>query len=155
MTSTSYNERFPASNMLTLDGPATTRWLAENNKAGPDQGFTLDLGCPKYAVAVRLENTQNGDYRDRGTKKFRLLGSNKTSDGSWQTLLEANLEDSRRVKKLLVKELPFDSPLVVRFVKFELIEFWGHGGGLQYFAVQTEDKKGAFSYIYGYSANIY
>ena len=78
---------FPASNIFesgierAIGKVAKTKktmyniWLTRNKKAGPDQGFTLDLGCVKKAEGVRLKNTHNRQYRDRSTKKFKLLGS--------------------------------------------------------------------------------
>ena len=129
-------------------------WLAKYNKTGPDQGFLLDLGCSKRAVGVRLKNTHNrksnprthlGDLgTNRGTKRFRLLGSTRSPDGPWQIILEANLEYrfSRKERPPPVKQLIFENPLLVRFVKFELLEFWGLGGGLQYFSIVGEDDAG-------------
>ena len=141
--------RFPAEALFSLEDDGTARhnkfnfWLAPNAAAGPEQGFTLDLGCAKKAVGVRLKNTQNRPrFRDRGTKRFRLLGSSSGTGGPWQTLLEANLEDSRQQKPPPVKNLLFEKTLVVRFLKFQLLEFWGRGGGLQHLSVLTEDDAG-------------
>ena len=131
---------FPASAIFSLD--KCNFWLSEDKKAGPEQGFTLDLGSAQKCIGVRLKNTHNRRFRDRGTKSFRLLGSSRGAEGPWQTILEANLEDSRQQKSPPVKELLFKSPLVVRFVKFELTKFWGNGGGLQYFSVLAEDDAG-------------
>ena len=75
-------------------------------------------------------------WRDRGTKRFRLLGSaNDSTDGSWRVILEQNLEDSRKQTPPPTLELMFQDSLVIRFIKFEMLEFWGNGGGLQYFTV--------------------
>ena len=89
-----------------------------------------------------MKNTHNRQYGDRSTKKFRLLGSATSADGPWQTLLEANLEDSRKKRPTQIKQLMFKNPQNVRFIKFELIQFWGNGGGLQYFNILTRDDKG-------------
>ena len=139
---------FPASAIFSLGNDMAVGhkkfnfWLASNKKAGPEQGFTLDLGCAQKAVGIRLKNTHNQKYRDRGTKRFKLLGSSKSAEGPWQTILQENLEDSRQQRSPPVKELLFTNPLVVRFVKFELLEFWGYGGGLQHFSVLAEDNAG-------------
>ena len=142
--------KFPASGIFSLadDGTAGHNkfnfWLAPQKKAGPEQGFTLDLGCAKKAIGVRLKNTQNRQrFRDRGTKKFKLLGSN-SAGGPWQTILEANLEDSRQQKPPPVKKLLFEKTMVVRFLKFQLLEFWGSGGGLQHLSVLSEVDAGDF-----------
>ena len=80
----------------------------------------------------------------RGTKRFRLLGSTRSPDGPWQIILEANLEYrySRKERPPPVKQLIFENPLLVRFVKFELLQFWGLGGGLQYFSIVGDDDAG-------------
>ena len=143
VNSTSYDvTRFSADNIFSLEDDqlqygSANYWLAEDKRAGPDQGFLLDLGCPKTIVGIRLKNTQNREqFRDRGTKRFRLLGSaNDSTDGSWEVILEQNLEDSTKQTPPPTLELMFQDSLVVRYIKFEMLEFWGDGGGLQYFAV--------------------
>ena len=140
--------RFPASAVFSLGQDMLVGdnkfnfWLAPQEKAGAEQGFTLDLGSAQNAVGVRLKNTHNLQFRDRGTKRFRLLGSSRSSSGPWQTILEAKLKDSRQQKSPPVQKLLFENPLLVRFVKFELLEFWGDGGGLQHFSVLTEGDAG-------------
>ena len=141
VNSTSYDGRFSANNIFSLEDDefkhgSANFWLSEDNRAGPDQGFLLDLGCPKTIVGIRLKNTKNRQHGDRGTKRFRLLGSaNDSTDGSWEVILEQNLEDSRQQTPPPTLELMFQDSLVVRYIKFEMLEFWGQGGGLQYFAV--------------------
>ena len=110
-------------------------WLAEERKVGEEQGFIMNLGCSKTVSSVVLKNTHNGRHRDRSTKKFRILGST-TNNGPWQELLVANLEDSRQQDPPPLQQLMFANSAVVRFIKFELLEFYGKGGGLQYFAIE-------------------
>ena len=93
------------------------------------------LGCRKTVRGVFLKNTHNAGFRDRSTKKFRILGST-TKNGPWQELLVANLEDSRQQDPPPVQQLTFANSAVVSFVKFELLEYHGSGGGLQYFAIE-------------------
>ena len=66
-----YNNQFPARNVLTEARVEKkgNYWLSQDNKAGPDQHFTLDLGCLGTIIGVRLINSRNGG--DRCTKKFR------------------------------------------------------------------------------------
>ena len=134
---------FPAENIFLLDvdrwndkeGSRANYWLTENGKAGGDQAFIMYLGCTKTVKGVVLRNTHNAGHHDRSTKKFRILGSSHI-DGSWQELLVAHLEDSRRQNLPPVQQLKFASPAVVSFIKFEMLEMWGFGGGgLQYFAL--------------------
>ena len=134
-----YCQWFPASNLLTLgtdyqSGSDRNYWLTENGKKGKEQGFIMDLGCVKTAQGLTLRNTHNGGHRDRSTKEFRLLGS-LNNNGPWNELLVADLEDSRNQNPPPVQNLTFANSATVRFVKFELLEYWGNGGGLQYFNV--------------------
>ena len=97
----------------------------------------MDLGCIRPVQGVRLRNVRNPENLDRSTKKFQLLGS-ASNNGPWEGLLVANLEDSRPQDPPPVLTLTFDNdnPSVARFVKFELLDFWGTGGGgLQYLEV--------------------
>ena len=133
---------FLASNVLTNDDDdswtklhtdPSNYWLAENKKTGKNQGFVMSLGCKKTVVGVNLVNTHNAGHHDRSTKKFRVLGSD-AKDGPWEELLVANLEDSRRQSPPPLQQLKLSKPADVSFIKFELLKYYGHGGGLQYFA---------------------
>ena len=108
-------------------------WLAEERKVGEEQGFIMDLGCSKTLRSVSLKNTHNAVMKDRSTKKFRILGSS-TKNGPWQELLVAYLEDSRLQKPPPLQRRRITNSAVVSFIKFELLEFYGYGGGLQYFS---------------------
>ena len=53
-------------------------------------------------------------------------------------MIVADLEDSRNQDPPPIQNLTLDNSVIVRFVKFELLEYWGDlGGGLQYFKVIT------------------
>ena len=138
----------PAKHILSLDvdkrhgsnSKASNYWLAETGKTGKEQGFTMNLGCSKTVSGVSLRNTHNGPYRDYSTKKLRILGS-ATDKGPWKELLVANLEDSRQQKPPPVENLMFAKSSVVSFIKVELLEYYGKGGGLQYFATTTSKQQ--------------
>ena len=51
-------------------------------------------------------------------------------------LLEDELADSRNDSEPPLKTLPLEREVELRFLHFQLLEFWGKGGGLQYFSVQ-------------------
>ena len=130
---------FSTSNILSLDvdrwrgatEDAANYWLAEH-KTVEDQGFVMSLGRSSTVWGVSLRNTHNSYVRDRSTKKFKVLGGT-TDNGPWEELLVADLEDSRRQNPPPVQQLMFANSAKVSFIKFELIEYWGNGGGLQYF----------------------
>ena len=138
---------FPASNIFSLGNDTydnigawtpgkANYWLAEQGKSGKDQGFTLYLGCNKTVVGIMLKNTRDAEDNDGGTKRFRILGS-FYEDGPWHELLKESLEDSRQQEPPPVQQFMIANPVVVSFVKFELLEYWGYIGGLQYFAVNS------------------
>ena len=140
--------RFSASNIFSLEDdllPSQTiksnYWLAEDAEKGSDQGFVLDLGCKKMVHGVALKNSRNPPHNDRGTRRFKILGSSTQSNGKWQELLVGELDDSR-TSSPEVEQLMFKSTETLRYLKFELLEFWGNGGGLQHLAAITADTSG-------------
>ena len=133
---------FLATNILSLDvdrwndingekSAAANYWLSEGGTV-EDQGFVMSLGNSSTVWGVSLRNTHNSYHRDRSTKKFKVLGGT-TDNGPWEELLVADLEDSRQQNPPPVQQIMFANPAVVSFIKFELLEYWGYGGGLQYF----------------------
>ena len=64
---------------------------------------------------------------------MRLLGA-KTTSGPFEELLVSSLPDSRELNPVPTMDFAFPKT-TVRFVRFEIIDFWGNGGGLQYFEV--------------------
>ena len=139
---------FPAGNIFSKDfdswsgseNDAANYWLAESGKIGEDQGFTIFLGCNKTVVGVNLRNTQNADFNDRSTKKFRIFGS-VHKNGPWQELLVVDLVDSRRQNPPPLQQLMFPNSAVVSFVKFELLDYYGSSGGLQFFEVTVPSNQ--------------
>ena len=155
MESTQYDERFGAENVLTLEEDLRNSqgrgnyWLAANRRS-KGQGFKVDLKCDMFASTILLKNTHNEKMRDRSTKKFKVLGSKKL-EGPWVrlfrpsifakplfqvVLLETELADSRNDRNPPLKTFPLKKEVELRFLHFQLIDFWGKGGGLQYFSVE-------------------
>ena len=55
-------------------------WLNPDN--GPaDAYITIDLGAVYSLSSISLFNTSNGDYGDRGTGSFQILGGNSVTGG--------------------------------------------------------------------------
>ena len=68
----------------------------------------------------------------------RLLGA-QTSGGIFEEMLVSGLPDSRQQKP--VPLLYFSFPKAkVRYVRFEMLDFWGTGGGLQFFEVTSGER---------------
>ena len=111
-------------------------WQAENGKTS-GQGFVMKLGSCKQTIAgIRIQNTKHPNGPMMGTKKFHISGS-LSEQGPWgDTLLEEELEDGRRMSgnPPPILTFYFRRPVTLQFLKFELVEFFGIGGGLQYFS---------------------
>ena len=76
--------------------------------------------------------------KDRGTKKFKVF---LTSDigGVWEEVLNEELEDSRKSSQVKPSKFKI-KPTLARFAKFVLVDYWGNGGGLQYFTCLDDDS---------------
>ena len=64
-----------------------------------------------------------------------------TPEGPWTLALEKELEDSRQQEDddpYRLQVMLLDTKVTMQFVKFELISWYGNGGGLQYFTVIPE-----------------
>ena len=128
-------DTFAVTKLLT-NGP--TEIQNENYWLAPQQStaeFVLDLGCNKIVNMVELVNTHNGEHRDRSSKEFQVSISHYSA-GPWSTVMYEILEDSRdQADPLPVLTFPLSThtEVTARFVKFNLISWYGYGGGLQYF----------------------
>ena len=144
--STSYNSAYPASNVLiwgeedaNLGNWKTNYWVAEHEKID-GQGFTMKLdSCARLIAGCRIKNIGKGTGNGYATKDFKILGS-KNENGPWETLLEDQLPYKRGVVAPLLN-FTFDKPVEIQFIKFELVSYWGRGGGLQYFAAIPATSK--------------
>ena len=114
-------------------------WLAPQQSPAE---FVLDLGCNKIVNMVELVNTHNGENRDRSSKEIKVSISSYPA-GPWSEVVYETLEDSRDQSDplpVLTFPLSTDEEVTARFVKFNLISWYGEGGGLQYFAVKKGEK---------------
>jgi len=131
-----YDSRFTVDKLYTdskKDIMGKTYWLGKN---GQKAIFVLNLGCLIRFNGIQLVNTHNQGNRDRSTKRFRLSVS-QSQAGPWQNVLETTLVDSRRQNDPLPLQLiNLQAEATGQFLKFELLEWYGLGGGLQYFDIQ-------------------
>ena len=59
-----------------------------------------------------------------------------TGSESWTEILDKTLEDSRKTEDpLQLQWFPLENEVTSQFIKFELLTWWGWGGGLQYFDI--------------------
>merc|ERR1711971_947631 len=138
--STAYSSHYPASNVLILgeedaylDNTKTNYWLAEFQKT-TGQGFTMRLdACARSVAGIQIKNIGKGLNSHFATKAFKISGS-MNENGPWETLVEDQLDDTRGIAASLFN-FTFEKPVEIQFIKFDLISYWGAGGGgLQYFA---------------------
>ena len=139
--STAYNAFTPARNVLILGDEDVQNmenreynfWLAGFQNTS-SQGFTLKVDiCARLIAGCQIKNKGKGRFSGYGTKEFIILGS-KNKDGPWEALLEGQLNDTRGQAAPLLN-FNFEEPVEIKFLKFELVSYWGwYGGGLQYFA---------------------
>ena len=137
--STEFDDRFHAKNVLvdseedSWDAQGNYNyWLAgEYEKDG--QGFTMKVdNCPRKIAGCYIRNTGRG-AAGSSTKDFTVSGS-LNKDGPWVILAEDRLAYYTGSKPATLRELKFDDAVEVQFLKFDLVSYWGRGGGLQYFA---------------------
>ena len=106
-------------------------WLAEGHEKD-GQGFTMKVdNCPRKIAGCYIRNTGRG-AANQAAKNFTVSGS-LNKDGPWGILAEDQLAYSGS-KPATLRELKFDKAVEVQFLKFDLVSYWGNGGGLQYFA---------------------
>ena len=68
--------------------------------------------------------------------------------GPWEALVEDQLEDTRGGKVASLLNFTFEQPVEVKFLKFDLISYWGsNGGALQYFAAIPAKGKQQHRYM--------
>ena len=100
------------------------------------QGFTITVDTfPRWISGLRIKNkgaAPGGAKEGWATKEFRVWGSlNKI--GPYQTLLHEKLADTSN-KPAPLLNFTFEEPVEIKFLKLDLMDKWGLGGGLQYFA---------------------
>ena len=149
--STAYNSNYPASSVLILGEEAavlgngkTNYWLAEEGKT-TGQGFTLKLDtCARLIAGCQIKNTGKKVWYDFATKGFKISGS-MIKNGPWETLVEDQLVETSWGEAAPLLNFTFDKPVEIQFIMFDLISYWGDGGGLQYFAaIPATSKKHQF-----------
>ena len=122
-SSDDYDSATKAENLLTwktspskLDG----EWLATHSKTGV--GFVFDLGKIQNFQNILLVNTNNWA---RATKAFKVFVSNDLE--SWTEVLSSSLPDTRRIDPVPPNMFCIQ-PTSARFVRFELVSYWGTFG---------------------------
>ena len=153
-TSRAYN----ASNLLTLsdediccsiDGKyGATYWLATAGKT-TSEGFIMKIhSCKRWITGFSIQNKGGGTDVRRSTKKFGVFGS-QNADGPWTPLVEEELEDTHGGKEAQLHTFLFDDGAKeIKFLKFDVISYWGTAGaGLQYFFPKLAEGDYFFGFL--------
>jgi len=134
------NQKFSMENMHCDPTSGEKYWLTPSQYTG--EAFVAELESTIPVIGVRLRNTHKLQDKDRATKKFRVsIGS--SNEGPWTELLTQELEDSRNQEVPPLQQFESTNALSGRFIQFELLEFWGDGGGLNYFDIIQEVTVGS------------
>ena len=100
-------------------------WLAEQGKTR-GESFTIKVDrCVRRVKGFQIKNKGKGTDTGFATKEFLVSGSFE-KNGPWKTLIQDELTD--------LLNFTMDKPVKIKFLKFELVSFWGEGGGFQDFA---------------------
>ena len=113
-------------------------WLTGNGKVRDEAYFVMDRGCPTEISSLTVRNTHNDNYNDRGMKQMSVFTSTSAS-GPWNNIHTATLPDPRNAKPSLIT---YQVSGQGRFVKVQVDSFYGLGGGLQFFGINTEKGDG-------------
>ena len=138
---------YPASSVLILaeedawmDNGQENYWLAETGKT-TGQGFTLKVDtCTRLIAGCQIKNLGKGVQTGRATKEFRVSGS-IDENGPWEILVEDQLIDTSSGQPASLLNFTFEEPVEIQFIKFDLVNYWGYGGALQYFAAILATSK--------------
>ena len=108
----------------------TGSWLAPDNTAY--SFIVMDLGCIKEVTGVYLENLVS---EERGTKTFQMYFYEEEEGGN-MTQIETNITslepyDAQSPNSHVFVE--FNSIINTKFLVFQIISFYGKGGGLSVF----------------------
>ena len=108
-------------------------WLAEQGKTR-GEGFTIKVDrCARPVQGFQIKNKGKGTDTGFATKEFLGSGSFE-KNGPWKTLIQDELIDTTGGRSAHLLNFTMDKPVKIKFLKFELVSFWGEGGGFQYFA---------------------
>ena len=108
-------------------------WLAKQGETR-GEGFTMKVDrCARSVQGFQIKNKGKGTDTGFATKEFLVSGSFE-KNGPWKTLIQDELIDTTGGRSADLLNFTMDKPVKIKFLKFELVSFWGEGGGLQYFA---------------------
>ena len=89
--------------------------------------------CTRMIAGCQIKNKGKGVSNTRATKAFKVSGATN-ENGPWEALVQDELVDTSRGEAASLLNFTFEQPIELQYLRFELVSYWGVGGGLQYFA---------------------
>merc|ERR1712198_778020 len=124
-------------------GSYANYWLAPNQMQGE---FVLKFDQSRTVDTITIVNAYNPTWNDRGTNEFKVYLS-ESENGPWTEVLHDNLNDPRNTNATEASVPPrvfnLPNPTCGQYVRFQIISWYGQGGGLQYFStcpLKCEDE---------------
>merc|ERR1711973_697657 len=136
------DERWKVENLLTWSIPEVfpqpgmngNYWLAPDGMQGE---FVLRFDQSRTVDTITIVNSHNPCCNDRGTNEFKVYLAD-SEYGPWTEVLHDYLEDTSNTNATEASVPPrvfnLPNPTCGRFVRFQIISWYGKGGGLQYFS---------------------
>ena len=120
-----FDARFGVANVFQRNDaqPEGSFWLGPSNTTG---SFIIDLGFQKQRNVLELVNVK---YGGRATKQFKLFSSSSYM-GPWTALVDGEMTQSDSLQTFSFQAT------TDQYYKFEILTYYGNGGGLQYFDVK-------------------
>merc|ERR1711973_901214 len=134
------DERWKVENLLTWSIPEVfpqpgmngNYWLAPDGMQGE---FVLRFDQSRTIDTITIVNSHN--LNDRGTNEFKVYLAD-SENGPWAEVLHDFLDDPRNTNGSVASVPPrvfnLPNPTCGQYVKFQIISWYGFGGGLQYFS---------------------
>ncbi|EDQ87592.1 uncharacterized protein MONBRDRAFT_33248 [Monosiga brevicollis MX1] len=127
-------ERFPAKNILWSQNPDDVQdklWLLPDDVSTGN--FTIELHQMQPLYALRLRNSHNDEYNDRGARDYVLECTNNT-ESSWSTWAKGTLAQVAQGEPLPWETIPLPGQ-AAQYCRLSLSGFYGKGIALNGFAL--------------------
>ncbi len=113
----------------------TNYWASRDGHTGP--AFTYELSLAAHVAGFSVRNTGNAHHNDRGTNAFKLLASLDGKD--FREVHSGSLPDARnRFTSTPSVKVDLEQPVLAKFVRFDVVSFYGKGPGLHYFKAHCD-----------------
>ena len=110
-------------------------WLTGNSKVGEEAYFIMDLWCITDIRTISVRNTHAAHWKDSGMKQFSVFSATSAS-GPWDSMLTTTFSDPRNTSP---PKMTFKVTGQGRYFKVQVDSYYGYGGGLQFFELNSEE----------------